>query len=451
MQRIIVICIIGIATLTLFGAISTPAQTSEPSKASQSSPTAAPDTHEQELRDLRARIERLENLVEHLQKEKENSNTVTTAASTQPGTAPIMQPAEARHMSIGDEHAGGQIETQSAIEHRYPALHFRGFGDIDFSATDESGTKSGFNLGQFILHVASPLSQKVSVFGELSFTASPGFYNVDVERYLIRYDYNDFFKLSFGRYHTPINYWNTAFHHGLWLQTTISRPEMIRFGGRFQPVHFVGMQAEGNVPSGPLGLGYNAGVGNGRAGNIARPGDSGDVNNNRAWFVNLFSRPTAFNSLQVGGSLYGDLISPNPGVAPGNPNFRELISTAHIVWTKESPEFLAEFAHVRHRNALTQNVFHSNAAYVQIAYRLPGEGHKWKPYYRFEWSNISPSDPLFTLSDNSVAVRDLTGSTFGVRYDITNLAAFKGEYRHTTRKPSDPHVNGLFFQTSFTF
>jgi len=38
---------------------------------------------------------------------------------------------------------------------------------------------------------------------------------------LIRYDYNDFFKLSFGRYHTPINYWNTAFHHGLWLQTTI--------------------------------------------------------------------------------------------------------------------------------------------------------------------------------------------------------------------------------------
>ena len=29
-----------------------------------------------------------------------------------------------------------------------------------------------------------------------------------------------------------------------WLQTTIDRPEMIRFGGRFQPVHFVGMLAE---------------------------------------------------------------------------------------------------------------------------------------------------------------------------------------------------------------
>jgi len=39
----------------------------------------------------------------------------------------------------------------------------------------------------------------------------------------------------------------------------------------------------------------------------------------------------------------------------------------------------------------------------------------------------------------------------GIRYDITNLAAFKGEYRHTVRTVTDPTVNGLFFQTSFTF
>jgi hypothetical protein len=32
----------------------------------------------------------------------------------------------------------------------------------------------------------------------------------------LRYEANDYFKLSFGRFHTPINYWNTAFHHGQW-------------------------------------------------------------------------------------------------------------------------------------------------------------------------------------------------------------------------------------------
>ena len=86
------------------------------------------------------------------------------------------------------------------------------------------GSVSGFNLGQFVLHLASPLSEKVSYFGEVSFTAQPNGYDLSVERTIIRYDYNDYFKISFGKYHTPIGYWNAAFHHGAWLQTTIARP-----------------------------------------------------------------------------------------------------------------------------------------------------------------------------------------------------------------------------------
>ena len=421
--------------------------------------SASTNEREQEMQEMRARIEKLERLVAELQKEKDSKNGVATAqAASEPVSAPAApspSPAQHEDTAASMDHSGGQGGTPSVIERRFPALHFRGFGDVDFAGTDAKGTKSGFNMGQLILHMSSPLSEKVSVFGETSFTAQAGptatAYNVDVERLLIRYDYNDFFKLSFGRYHTPINYWNTAFHHGLWLQTTIARPEMIRFGGRFLPVHFIGMQAEGNIPSGPIGLGYNAGLGNGRSGNIARGGDSGDVNNNRAWVVNLFARPAALNGLQVGGAVYGDLVTVSPALT-GNPQFRELITSASVLWTKETPEFLAEFAHVRHRNTITQQEFNNNAAYVQIAYRLPGEAHKWKPYYRFEWSNINPSDPLFTTaSQPAPTVTDLTGSTVGVRYDISNFAAFKAEYRHTARRATDPVVNGVFLQTSFTF
>src|SRR6267143_4692535 len=428
---------------------------------SRTAPSQTPvsDAREQEMQEMRARIEKLEKLVAELQIEKESKNSVATAqAASEPmqtPPTPNSHAAEPAGPTMTADHSAGQGGGTNGVEEKYPALHFRGFGDVDFSAMDEKGAKSGFNLGQFILHLSSPLSQKVAVFAETSFTAQAGpqatAYNLDVERLIIRYDYNDFFKLSFGRYHTPINYWNTAFHHGAWLQTTIARPEMIRFGGRFQPVHFLGMLAEGNIPSGPIGLGYNAGLGNGRSGNIARPGDSGDVNNNRAWVVSVFSRPAALNGRQVGGAAYGDLISTVPELS-GNPQFRELITSAHIVWTKESPEFLAEFAHVRHRNAFTQAEFNSDAAYMQVAYRLPGEASKWKPYYRFEWSNINPSDPLFSVgSQPAPLVNDLTGSTVGVRYDITSLAAFKGEYRHTVRKVTDPIVNGFFFQTSFTF
>src|SRR5262249_37195040 len=117
-----------------------------------------------------------------------------------------------------------------------PSLRLAGFTDLNFAATDQRGSKSGFNEGQFILHLSSALSSRVSYFGEISMTArtdaglgsppAPGF-NLEVERSIIRFDQSDKLKISFGRYHTPINYWNTQYHHCSWLQTTESRPEMV--------------------------------------------------------------------------------------------------------------------------------------------------------------------------------------------------------------------------------
>ena len=219
---------------------------------------------------------------------------------------------------------------------------------MDFAATDQKGTTSGFDLGQFVLHFASPLSAKVSYFGEVSFTAQPSTYDVSVERSIVRYDYNDHFKMSFGKYHTPIGYWNDTFHHGAWLQTTISRPEMVKFGGTFTPIHFVGILAEGNIPSGGLGLAYSAGVGNGRSSILSKAGDSGDINDNRAWVASLFARPSRLYGLQFGGSVYRDSLTPIPGQ-----NFDEWIESAHVVWTKEHPEFLSEFSNVHHRDLQT--------------------------------------------------------------------------------------------------
>jgi hypothetical protein len=395
---------------------------------------------------LLARIDKLERRVAELEAGK-NSGSTPQPQTPQPSSTAEMQQSPAPPTSEHDAH-DAHLSNGAAGERHFPSMQLRGFADVDFSATDEPHTHSGFTLGQFVLHVASPLSKKVAYFGELSFTAQPTSYTADVERSIIRYDYNDYFKLSFGRYHTPINYWNTEFHHGLWLQTTISRPEMIRFGGRFQPVHFLGMLAEGHLPSGPVGLGYEVGLGNGRAGTISRAGDAGDVNNNRAWVARVFARPTGLRGLQVGGAVYGDEINPTPALT-GNPAFSELISSAHIIWTSETPEFLSEFANVHHRDSLTGTVYNSQAYYVQLAYRLPWQQRKWKPYYRFEYTHIPATEPLFSLPD--FEVKDLVESTAGMRYDISDFAAFKWEYRHIKRGPKDPIVNGVFAQTSFTF
>src|SRR6266404_3182955 len=296
----------------------------------------------EQIRILLERVQQLEKRVAELETKTPAAPVPAAEVSANVPAPQKPETAEAAP-APGPMHQHEPTESQATtrqLEARYPSLQIRGFGDVNFSTTDQRGATSGFNLGQLDLHLASALSHKVTYFGELTFNAQPTGYTVEVERSIIRYDYNDFFKLSFGRYHTPIGYWNTAFHHGAWLQTTISRPDMVRIGGTFIPVHFVGLLAEGNIPSGGAGLSYSAGVGNGRGDVISRLGDAGDNNNNRAWVANLYSRPAKLYGLQMGVSLYRDKIT------LAGADFREWITSAHVVWTKETPEFLAEFANV---------------------------------------------------------------------------------------------------------
>ncbi|MBZ5617129.1 MAG: hypothetical protein LAQ69_00150 [Acidobacteriia bacterium] len=408
---------------------------------------------------LLARIDGLEKRVLELEKGNPTANAAAPGAGAAPVPATAGSATQAMHQSHDQAPAPQTAGPETAPV--YPSLKIAGFSDLNFSATDLHSTAtgfgaqtllsphSGFEEGQFTLHLSSALSPKVTMFGEVTLTArsdagtglppAAGF-NAEVERIMIRYDANDYFKVSFGRYHTPINYWNTAFHHGQWLQTTISRPEMTQFGGSFIPVHFVGSLVEGVAPAGGLNLNYAVGLGNGRGQVISRGGDFSDINNNRAWLANAFVKPDALYGLQVGGSIYRDEL--NPLTAPAA---REWIESAHLVWQKETPEFIAEFANITHQPISGATGSNSQAFYVQTAYRLPWLQKLWKPYYRFEYIHVPKSDAIFRS-----VVPTFHASTLGVRYDITSFAAFKFEYRNYFRRDG-PSFYGFFGQTSFTF
>jgi hypothetical protein len=181
---------------------------------------------------------------------------------------------------------------------------------------------------------------------------------------------------------------------------------------------------------------------------LSRPGDAGDFNDNRAWVAKIFARPAKLYGLEVGGSVYRDKITQPAG--PGTPDYREWISSAYLVWTKGAPEFLTEFDNVNHTNIVTNQSSNSNAFYAQFAYRLPWFEKSWKPYYRFEYTHMPLSEQVFTYQPQLESI-------LGVRYDISNFAAFKLEYRYLNSQPArgehpeQPAVNGLFFQTAFTF
>ena len=407
-------------------------------------PAPAPDQSEQ-IKALLARVEALEKQVADLKAAQAAPGVAPGPAATPVSPVPVAEPSAAPSGQMHEHEAVAKQEAVGQFEAHYPSLQIRGFADADFSGTDQPRTTSGFYLGQFDLHIASALSRKISYFAEITVNAHPQDYTIEMERNFIRYDYNDYFKISFGRFHTPIGYWNTTYHHGAWLQTPIDRPFLVKIGGTFTPLHFVGALAEGNIPSGGLGLGYNIGIGNGRGEVISRPGDPGDFNNNRAWVAKVFARPAKAYGLELGGSLYRDKIT-----LPAGPEYREWISSVYLVWTKGAPEFLAEFENVNHRRIATDQVANSDAWYAQFGYRLPWFEKSVKPYYRFEYTHMPLAEQVFTYQPQ-------LESTVGLRYDISSFAAFKAEYRHWASyqaqgaTPAQPAVNGAFLQTAFTF
>jgi hypothetical protein len=301
-----------------------------------------------------------------------------------------------------------------------PQFNVLGFGDITYISRD-AGDPGGFGIGQAVAQITASLDDSFSVFGEFSLKAKDNSQSAAIERMIVKYSFSDLFKLSAGRYHSPIGYWNSAFHHGAWLQTTVSRPEMFKFGSKIVPIHFVGALAEGTFTSSKLGLSYMAGIGNGRHENISQAGDAGDINGDNAWMVQLNARPARYYGLIAGIGYYNDKVTPSD-----RPEINEKTLSAYMVWVKESPEVLFEYLYSTHDLVNDSSVSGDvNSWYLQFAYRLKGKYRNWKPYARIERTEVDDSDPL--LGDQAL---NYEAGILGVRWDFNPYAALKGEYRN---------------------
>jgi hypothetical protein len=122
------------------------------------------------------------------------------------------------------------------------------------------GSVGNFYTANTTLLLTSRISDKASVLSEVEFEEEEAqAYGVSFERILLKHDYDDHLKISFGRYHTGIGYYNTAFHSGAWLQTA-DRPLIMEFAhdGGLLPTQAIGVSITGSVPSGKAGVHYIA-------------------------------------------------------------------------------------------------------------------------------------------------------------------------------------------------
>jgi len=274
------------------------------------------------------------------------------------------------------------------------------------------------------------------VFGEQNAQT----FGIDLERVLFQYDWNDHLKMSFGRYHTGIGYYNTAFHSGSWLQTMADRPLAVEFAadGGPLPTQAVGIAVTGEIPSGRFGLNYIAEYG---SSDTVRPELNGtaidDENNGNHINIGLYARPDSFPALQLGGSFYHDRISDfsrGPSVRLG-----QSIANAHVVYNGHGIEFLNEVFLIRHAYEDSRTLFNMPAFYSQISRRF---GHL-RPFVRYQYINANPGSVFQDISLRR-------GPSFGARYDFDDYIAFKTQLDHILRS-GQPDLNGLHLQLAFTF
>jgi len=301
-----------------------------------------------------------------------------------------------------------------------------------------------FYTGDFGLFLTSRLTDKASVLSEIVFEEHDAqTYRVDLRRMLLKYDYNDHLRMSFGRYRTNIGYYNWAFRSAAWLQTTTDRPLVMEFArnGGLLPTQAIGVSLTGAIPSGKLGLNYVAEYG---SSDTIRPDINGDgqltdENNGNQVNVGFFLRPDAVPGLQIGASYYHDKIS--NFVQGPSLRYGQSIVNGYVVYNARGIEFLNEGFLIRDAALhFSDAVFNMPAFYSQISKQID----RIRPFFRYQYVNASPNNSIY----NDVGLR--RGPSFGARYDLNDYIAFTAQLDHTARR-GEPDLNGLQLQWAFTF
>jgi hypothetical protein len=407
----------------------------------------APAGDQEAIRLLVQQVQELQEKVKTLE-----ANQAAASAAAQPSLAP-----QAASPSVQETVGTAQTPAANHDFHDLRGIRWLGFGEVNYKVLDQRqpelgtfgfvpGSAGNFYTGDFDLFLSSKLSDKVSVLSEIAFGERRArTFSVDLERFLLKYDFDDYLKVSFGRYQTGIGYYNSEFRGAKWLLTTADRPLVMEFAdeGGLLPTQSVGVSITGLIPSGKVGLNYVFEYG---SSDTVRPdidgsGNVDEENNGNHVLAGFFVRPDWVPGLRVGGSFYHDKISRTDEMPVVR--FGQTLVNAHVIYVHHGIEFLNEGFLIRHSLEGTHIVYNQPAFYSQLSRQFRCLRLRLRPFFRYQYVNAN-EDGFF----NDVRLR--YSPSFGARYDFSDNIAFKTQLDHTVRKGL-PDLNGLQLQLVFAF
>lgn len=329
-----------------------------------------------------------------------------------------------------------------------------GFADVGYVQSNSKAAvdrKSGFALGTLDVYLTPQFGDRVKSVIELAFEYdAEGGLATDLERLQFGYTFNDAATLWAGRFHTPFGNWNTAFHHGPQIQTSVIRPRFIDFEdkGGILPTHGVGLLLSGGLRAGTGKLQYDAYLANGNSinGGVLDFNAYKDDNSNKMVGGNL--------RYQFGGALDGLTLGAHALSQQVDSRDTAFVSTkmnvygAFAVLDQGNWEVLSEYYRFRNKDLSGTTGTHSSwAGFAQAGYTL---GENWTPYVRLEKAVLDQADNYF-LGQNSG--RSYQRQALGLRYNLNPLAALKVELNRTTELllPAQQKTNEVRLQFAVRF
>lgn len=232
-----------------------------------------------------------------------------------------------------------------------------------------------------------------------------------------------------GRFHNPQGYWNTQYHHGTYLQTSISRPGIERFDdeGGVLPSHFIGLQLDGTRNIGAEGgLRYEAALG---AGGVI---DDEGLESPAFFMPQRSSKPTAslratYTPVEGGPVSFGAFLGRNE-LPTDDLAVREITQTVYGAFGTLDFErgrligaVTALYNELETTGTDTSGRFAN--AYLQAEYQATPT---WTGYGRIENSSGADNDPYLTLFPRYIKNQHVAG----LRWDMYAKQALKLEYSH---------------------
>ncbi len=297
----------------------------------------------------------------------------------------------------------------------------RGFADLNFEIDDDDSSNSRFRIGEYDTYITGTLAPGTSFLSEVTYEYREEWI-ISLRRLWVRYTFNDYLRVSVGKFHTPLGYWNRAFHHGVLLYTSVDKP----FFQEMIPIHTLGVYVTGRE----IGSGrfyYGLMIGNGIGSSPVEDNDD-----TKSVIFDIHSK--AVDGFDFGFSYYRDRASKEGMDESGTPHLAHFDSLAEdvdmsvlvasCVIEKRGAELLAELAFANNDGKSSGNNW-SKGGYLLGSYALG----QYVPFARLDFIDIE-DDPFFEPLDTRAI-------SLGLNYRLSHLAVVKTQYRYQSVDGAD--------------